>query len=59
MRLMRDKKLEVQELAADTLSGMLKGLSEADFTSIRADLLEQMALQFPKGLQRRAGTSAP
>lgn len=54
VRLMRDKKLEVQELAADTLSGMLKGLSEADFHAIRSDLLAQMAQAFPKGMQRKA-----
>lgn len=59
MRLMRDKKLEVQELAAGTLSGMLKGLSEADFNAIRADLLARTDQLFPRGRRGVAKGARP
>jgi proteasome activator subunit 4 len=54
--LMRDRKLEVQEMAANTLSGMLKGLSEPAFDALRSDLLQQAQTLFPHRQRRRAGT---
>lgn len=48
VRLMKDKKLEVQEMAAATLAGLLKGLSEPAFNALRADLLQQARRMFPR-----------
>ena len=55
VRLMRDGKLEVQEMAASTLAGMLKGLSEPAFRALQSDLLAQANRLFPKSRKRGAG----
>lgn len=56
LRLMRDKKLEVQESAASTLSGMLKALLQADFDALRTELLRRTQELFPRGRKTRTGT---
>lgn len=55
VQLTRDKKYEVQEMAAGTLAGLLKGLSEPAFHSLRCDLLHQAQQLFPKRNRSRAG----
>ena len=55
VRLMRDGKLEVQEMAASTLAGMLKGLSEPEFHTLQSDLVAQANRLFPKSRKRGAG----
>ncbi len=42
-----DHKAEVQEVAAATLSGRLKGLPAAEADTIRSDLLKRHAELFP------------
>lgn len=52
VQLTKDKKLEVQEMAARTLAGLLKGLSEPAFNALRADLLQQAQQLFPRRRQK-------
>ena len=53
MQLTKDKKLEVQEMAARTLAGLLKGLSEPAFNALRSDLLHQAQQLFPHRRQKK------
>lgn len=55
---MKDRKLEVQEMAAGTLAGMLKSLAEPAFDSLRIDLLQQAQQLFPSRRKRAAGQSS-
>lgn len=56
VQLTKDKKLEVQEMAARTLAGLLKGLSDSAFNALRSDLLQQAQQLFPRRRQKnRAG----
>lgn len=54
VQLMRDKKYEVQEMAAGTLAGLLKGLSEPEFNALRSELLQQAQQLFPR--RQRSGS---
>ena len=56
VQLMRDKKLEVQEMAAGTLAGLLKGLSQPAFNELRSDLLHQAQQLFPRRQKNRSGS---
>ena len=59
VQLTKDKKLEVQEMAARTLAGLLKGLSEPAFNALRSDLLRQAQQLFPLRRQKsKAGKSS-
>ncbi|KAK9818405.1 hypothetical protein WJX72_012161 [[Myrmecia] bisecta] len=50
--LLADKKLEVQDLAADTLSGILKGLPGAQVEGLRKRFLREVELMFPNKRQK-------
>lgn len=51
--LIRDRKIEINEIAADTLAGMLKGLSAKSFSDLKASLIKELnekaALKYKNG----------
>jgi hypothetical protein len=58
--LLADPKVEVRHLAAATLSGMLKGMHDADREALEAQLLNRAGQLFPTGRKRikaAAGTA--
>jgi hypothetical protein len=56
VRMLGDRKLEVQDLAATTLSGILKGLPPADAGALRAQFIAAAEEQFPVGRKRVRGS---
>ena len=53
MELMADSKLEVREVAATTLAGLLKGAAPPDAAALRQHLQEDAARLFPRSRRRR------
>lgn len=53
MSSLADNKREVQEMAASTLSGLLKGLPNSKATAIRNQLLQQHATFFSDQKRKR------
>jgi hypothetical protein len=53
-----DAKAEVQEVAAATLSGLLKGLPASEADAIRSDLLKRHAALFPARRRKKTVTPA-
>ncbi len=61
VRLLSDSKLEVREVAATTLSGLLKGASPAEAAQLRASFLSDVDRLFPRSRKRqkaKAGAEA-
>eukprot|EP00884_Botryococcus_braunii_P020190 jgi/Botrbrau1/6855/Bobra.152_2s0014.1 len=58
MSSLADSKLEVQEMAAMTLSGLLKGVSDSKAAALRSQLLEQHSALFPARKNRRDRTKS-
>ena len=59
--MLSDSKLEVREVAATTLSGLLKGASPAEAARLRASFLLDVDRLFPRSRKRqkaKAGTEA-
>ena len=52
LELIKDRKLEIQEAAANTLAGMIKGLSEEAFQKLQNELLARLDELVPKKAQR-------
>ena len=52
-QLIHDRKLEIQENAARTLAGMLKGLTPEAFVELKDSLLKQLDEQAPPHASRR------
>ncbi|KAI3424360.1 hypothetical protein D9Q98_009913 [Chlorella vulgaris] len=60
--MLSDPKLEVREMAATTLSGLLKGLPPKDADALRQNFTDQALQLFPLNKRRRTaggGTAAP
>lgn len=53
IRLIADRKLEIQENAARTLAGMLKPLSPEAFDALKSNLLEQLNKQAPRRANKK------
>ena len=61
VRMLSDSKLEVREVAATTLSGLLKGASPAETAQLRASFLSDVDRLFPRSRKRqkaKAGAEA-
>ncbi|KAL4431419.1 hypothetical protein ABPG75_006675 [Micractinium tetrahymenae] len=54
-RMLEDTKLEVREMAATTLSGLVKGLPPAEAATLRERFIRQSQRLFPSSKRRRTG----
>ena len=56
--MLEDAKLEVREMAATTLSGLLKGLPKSEAEALRRSFIERALQLFPPGAAGAAATAA-
>lgn len=57
-RMLEDAKLEVREMAATTLSGLVKGLPPAEAAALRESFIQRSRQLFPTTKRRRTGSAS-